>query len=40
MVLRRLEIYEFTARIAKPIGNLPYCGHCFANLVLRQSGAV
>jgi hypothetical protein len=40
MVLRRLKIYEFNARIAKPIGNLPYCGHCFADLVLRQSGAV
>ena len=40
MILRRLNIYEFKARIAKPTCTLPYCGRCFASIVLTQSGAV
>ena len=40
MILRRLHVYEFTCRIPKPARTLPYCGHCFAKLVLVQAGAV
>ena len=40
MILRRLKVYEFNARIAKPSATLKYCGHCFASLVLNESGVV
>ena len=39
MVYRRLKIYKFHSRIAKPKGNkIKYCPACFAKLVLSQSG--
>ena len=34
MILRRLKVYRFERRIPKPPPKLPFCGHCFANLVL------
>ena len=37
MLLRRLKVYRFTNRIAKPDASLPQCAHCFANLVLQQA---
>ena len=36
MVLRRLKVYSFTVRLAKPPRALPYCGRCFSELVLAQ----
>ena len=39
MVYRRLKIYKFHSRIAKPKGKkIKYCPACFAKLVLSQSG--
>ena len=38
MMYRRLKVYPYTERIPKPPPDLPYCGRCFAELVLRQSG--
>ena len=40
MILRRVKVYEFNARMAKPSATLQYCGHCFASLVLNKAGAV
>ena len=34
MVLRRLKLYFFTTKLAKPDCTIPFCAHCFANLVL------
>ena len=36
MLVRRLRIYEFNVRMEKPSRTLPFCGHCFAQLVLQQ----
>ena len=33
MVRRRLKVYPFRTRIPKPEPQVPYCGHCFAELV-------
>ena len=38
MVRRRLKVYPFRTRIPKPEPQVPYCGHCFAELVC-QYGA-
>ena len=38
MLHRRLKVYRYTARIPKPTGKkFPYCGRCFASLVLSQA---
>eukprot|EP00973_Karenia_brevis_P001484 201874-Karenia_brevis.AAC.1 len=39
MLLRRLKIYEFNVRVEKPANIIPYCAHCFGNLVLQQAAA-
>ena len=39
MILRRLKVYRYTERIAKPPPGLPYCARCFAELVLNQSSS-
>ena len=36
MLLRRLRVYRFTTRIAKPKQVAPFCGCCFAKLVLSR----
>lgn len=36
MVLRRLKVYHFTQQLQKPQRSIPYCAHCFAELVLAQ----
>lgn len=35
MLYRRLKVYPYTIRISKPSSQIPFCGHCFASLVLR-----
>jgi hypothetical protein len=37
MLLRRLQIYEFSVRVARPRANIPHCGCCFATLLLNQA---
>ena len=36
MVLRRLKVYHFTQQLQTPQRSIPYCAHCFAELVLAQ----
>ena len=36
MIIRRLKVYTFRVRVAKPPIALPACGHCFATLILEQ----
>jgi hypothetical protein len=38
MLYRRLKVYKFHARIAKPTGQFKYCAACFAQLILSQAG--
>ena len=33
MFLRRLKVYNFTAKVSAPAGRVPDCPHCFAKLV-------
>ena len=33
MVLRRLQLFEFTERVVKPCGTIPSCARCFATFV-------
>jgi hypothetical protein len=37
MIHRRLKVYKFNTRIAKPASKMIYCPACFAQLLLRQS---
>jgi len=37
MILRRLKVYEFFKKMEKPLVQVPFCGHCFANLVINQA---
>ena len=37
MLMRRLKIYPFTQKIPKPRQHIPFCGHCFAHLVMTQA---
>jgi len=40
MVWRRLKVYEFRTRIPKPQGKrMPFCGSCFARLLLQHAPA-
>eukprot|EP00973_Karenia_brevis_P058042 8080638-Karenia_brevis.AAC.1 len=39
MIHRRLKVYPFLTRIAKPPPGLAFCGRCFAELVLKEGGA-
>ena len=34
MIMRRLEVYSYEHRIPKPPPRLPFCGRCFAHMVL------
>jgi hypothetical protein len=34
MLHRRLKVYRYTVRIPKPPPNMPFCEHCFAQMVL------
>ena len=38
MLLRRLKVYRFTTRVPKPERRLPYCGRCFAQLIVEGGG--
>ena len=38
MIYRRLKVYCFDQRVPKPPQKTPFCGHCFAHMVL-QGGA-
>ena len=33
MIWRRLKVYPYCCKIAKPPPNMPFCAHCFASLV-------
>ena len=33
MMMRRLEVYKFTAKVPKPAHKVPFCGRCFAHFV-------
>lgn len=37
MCFRRLKVYKYRSRMTKPTKLIPYCGKCFANLLLGQS---
>ena len=39
MCFRRLKVYKFRVRIAKPDQQIPFCPVCFARLILSQAGA-
>ena len=34
MIMRRLKVYSYEHRIPKPRPRLPFCGRCFAHMVL------
>ena len=38
MLLRRLKIYRFAKRVAKPACKFPFCASCFSKLLLQQAG--
>ena len=38
MLLRRLKIYRFATRVAKPACKFPFCASCFSKLLLQQAG--
>jgi len=33
MICRRLKVYKFATRVAKPGMQISYCGHCFGQLL-------
>ena len=37
MILRRLQVFDFTVRVAKPHPTIPVCPRCVANFVLSNS---
>ena len=37
MLRRRLKVYTFSAPLAKPPSQVPYCAHCFAHLILAHA---
>ena len=39
MLHRRLKVYRFTQRVAKPPKRFKYCARCFADLLVSQGGA-
>ena len=36
MVMRRLQVFNFTTRVAKPGCSIPSCAHCFSNFVMKH----
>jgi hypothetical protein len=38
MLLRRLKVYKYTKKVAKPPARLKYCPRCFVDLVMAQAG--
>ena len=36
MVMRRLQVFSFTTRVAKPGCSIPNCAHCFATFVMKH----
>ena len=39
MLLRKLKIYRFRVRVAKPAAKFPFCARYFAQLLLRHGRA-
>ena len=34
MIMRRLKVYQYHHRIPKPPPHLPFCGRCFAHMII------
>ena len=39
MLLRRLRVYYFTTKLAKPDVKVPFCGCCFSRFVISHANA-